>query len=92
MKMINVSLDYNAFSDPQGRHRISIRSIIFCTNFVGIEFSVKLNDINKFEKLTNISINAFNIETTLKNGKFISEVVRSHYFTNSKRSPTVIFF
>ncbi|KAJ8951715.1 hypothetical protein NQ318_012565 [Aromia moschata] len=56
-------------------------------SFDEIDFPVKLTDIPRFEKLNNISVNVFGLESVFKDGKMVMEVVGPLYFT-SFRHPT----
>ncbi|KAJ8913307.1 hypothetical protein NQ315_010975 [Exocentrus adspersus] len=56
-------------------------------NFTNLEFPIKLKDIHRFEKMNNISINVFGVETEYKDGKYVTEVVGPLHFTK-QRQPT----
>ncbi|KAJ8914330.1 hypothetical protein NQ315_011317 [Exocentrus adspersus] len=51
------------------------------------KFPIKLKDIHRFEKMNNISINVFGVETEYKDGKYVTEVVGPLHFAK-QRQPT----
>ncbi|CAH1104394.1 unnamed protein product [Psylliodes chrysocephalus] len=56
-------------------------------DFDNIEFPIKLSDIKRFEKLNNISVNVYGLDTYFKGPKKQYEVVGPLHFT-SQRKPT----
>lgn len=54
-------------------------------NFDGIEFPVRLDSLNIFEKLNNASVNVYGIEKLYQNGQQNYEIVGPLYYTRCKK-------
>ncbi|KAJ8976357.1 hypothetical protein NQ317_011597 [Molorchus minor] len=80
---INASI-FPAEGDPQ--QTTSYPHYDTLLNFRDLEFPMKLKDISKFEKMNNISVNVFGLESEFRDGKIITEVVGPLHFTSDRNN------
>ncbi|KAJ8980867.1 hypothetical protein NQ317_008926 [Molorchus minor] len=83
---INASI-FPAEGDPQ--QTTSYPHYDTLLNFRDLEFPMKLKDISKFEKMNNISVNVFGLESEFRDGKIITEVVGPLHFTSDRQATHV---